>query len=466
MSIEIKEYIGSKPKYVNAIKNDLNLTESYTVETYIDEDSLMVDMEALHSIITRNDTLYTPECIKKSIPLWTQPYERPVIMHHDDEAGITIGRVKAAKYIDHSERSNTPALELTVNIGEENGKKSIKNGTLATVSVGVIAHEAKCSICGQNLAEGFCEHEKGEVYEGKRCYWIITDIEPKEVSYVIVPSDIYAHNIRVYDAVNKKKTNKEVKESMSNIFDDLIKEHGLNNKVTDLTEGTQIDEKVPDTTKVNPTEKPEDDNKKEEKEDNTAKVEDNKEDFNKEDKNKEDKKEENKKFKTKDELNKELEDNTKEKEIENLKAEIQKLNAKIEELTAANAKLEKQVNSEKALKESAEAKLIEYKKKEKLALVESVNSLREQLELPKQEVDILMESTEESLTSTIKNLKEFVEVKNKPSNKLTMIESPISVSDEKDNTNKNKLDNVKESVNTSNKDFEKDLIGIFSKCFY
>ena len=461
MSIEIKEYIGAKPKHVNAIKNDLNLTESYTVETYIDEDSLMVDMEALHSIITRNDTLYTPECIKKSVPLWTQPYERPVIMHHDDEAGITIGRVKAAKYIDHSERSNTPALELTVNIGEENGKKSIKNGTLATVSVGVIAHEAKCSICGQNLAEGFCEHEKGEVYEGKRCYWIITDIEPKEVSYVIVPSDIYAHNTRIYDAVNKKKINKEVNESMSNIFDDLIKEHGLNNKVTDLTEGTQIDEKVPDTTKVNPTEKPEDDNKKEGKEDNTAKVEDNKED-----KNKEDKKEENKKFKTKDELNKELEDNTKEKEIENLKAEIQKLNAKIEELTAANAKLEKQANSEKALKESAEAKLIEYKKKEKLALVESVNSLREQLELPKQEVDILMESTEESLTSTIKNLKEFVEVKNKPSNKLTMIESPISVSDEKDNTNKNKLDNVKESVNTSNKDFEKDLIGIFSKCFY
>ena len=456
MSIEIKEYIGAKPKHVNAIKNDLNLTESYTVETYIDEDSLMVDMEALHSIITRNDTLYTPECIKKSIPLWTQPYERPVIMHHDDEAGITIGRVKAAKYIDHSERSNTPALELTVNIGEENGKKGIKNGTLATVSVGVIAHEAKCSICGQNLAEGFCEHEKGEVYEGKRCYWIITDIEPKEVSYVIVPSDIYAHNTRIYDAVNKKKTNKEVKESMSNIFDDLIKEHGLNNKVTDLTEGTQIDEKVPDTTKVNPTEKPEE-NKKEEK---TEKVEDNKEDS-----NKEDKKEDNK-FKTKDELNKELEDNAKEKELENLKAEIQKLNAKIEELTAANAKLEKQANSEKTLKESAEAKLIEYKKKEKLALVESVNSLREQLELPKQEVDILMESTEESLTSTIKNLKEFVEVKNKPSNKLTMIESPISVSDEKDNTNKNKLDNVKESVNTSNKDFEKDLIGIFSKCFY
>ena len=456
MSIEIKEYIGAKPKHVNAIKNDLNLTESYTVETYIDEDSLMVDMEALHSVITRNDTLYTPECIKKSVPLWTQPYERPVIMHHDDEAGITIGRVKAAKYIDHSERSNTPALELTVNIGEENGKKGIKNGTLATVSVGVIAHEAKCSICGQNLAEGFCEHEKGEVYEGKRCYWIITDIEPKEVSYVIVPSDIYAHNTRIYDAVNKKKTNKEVKESMSNIFDDLIKEHGLNNKVTDLTEGTQIDEKVPDTTKVNPTEKPEE-NKKEEK---TEKVEDNKEDS-----NKEDKKEDNK-FKTKDELNKELEDNTKEKEIENLKAEIQKLNAKIEELTAANAKLEKQANSEKTLKESAEAKLIEYKKKEKLALVESVNSLREQLELPKQEVDILMENTEESLTSTIKNLKEFVEVKNKPSNKLTMIESPISVSDEKDNTNKNKLDNVKESVNTSNKDFEKDLIGIFSKCFY
>lgn len=91
-------------------------------------------------------------------------------MHHDDEKGLTIGRVKAANYIEHSQRSNTAALELTVNIGEEEGKKGIKNGTLATVSVGTIAHGATCSICGQDLTEGFCEHQKGEIYDGKRCY--------------------------------------------------------------------------------------------------------------------------------------------------------------------------------------------------------------------------------------------------------------------------------------------------------
>ena len=263
MAIELKEYVGAV--FVETKSGDkdnkINLSEGYT-QTYVDKDSLMVDIEAIHSIITRNDTLYTEKCIKDSIPYWTAPYERPVIMHHNEKDGKIIGRVKAANYIEKSERSGTAALELIANIGDEEGKKGIKNGTLATVSIGAIAHDIRCSICGTNLVEeGMCEHDKGEIYDGKRCYWIVNKIEPKEVSYVIVPSDIYAHNTRVYDAVKKNKN--EVNESMSNIFADLIEAHGLNSidvtesKVEETKEGTQVEEEVKDGAKVNESEKAE-----------------------------------------------------------------------------------------------------------------------------------------------------------------------------------------------------------------
>ena len=92
-------------------------------------------------------------------------------MHHNEKDGVIIGRVKAANYIAHSKRSGTAALELVANIGDENGIKGIKNGTLSTVSIGAIAHDLRCSICGTNRAEeGLCEHEKGEIYNNKKCY--------------------------------------------------------------------------------------------------------------------------------------------------------------------------------------------------------------------------------------------------------------------------------------------------------
>lgn len=477
MAIELKEYVGavfietkSKDK-----DNKINLSEGYT-QTYVDKDSLMVDIEAIHSIITRNDTLYTEQCIKDSIPYWTAPYERPVIMHHNEKDGKIIGRVKAANIITKSERSGTAALELVANIGDEEGKKGIKNGTLATVSIGAIAHDIKCSICGTNLVEeGMCEHDKGEIYDGKRCYWIVNKIEPKEVSYVIVPSDIYAHNTRVYDAIKKNKN--EVNESMSNIFADLIEAHGLSSidvtesKVEETKEGTQVDEEVKDGAKVGKGEEPKKepvskdpkDKENNEGEDDAKqpKSEDNKKDGEEgEDKKKEDepKVEDDKK----DEGVKE-----EDKALEEAKKEIAELKAKVETLTAENTKLSKQVEAEKALKESAEAELISFRTERKKSLIENVNNLRTQLSLPTEKVECLMESSEEALNLTIKSLTEFVQVQRKTLAGLSIIESPVAVSEEKDNTNKEKVKSidVKESFDDSNNELEQNLLDIMQRIF-
>lgn len=484
MAIELKEYVGAVAIQTKSSDSKINLTEGYT-QTYIDDESLMVDIEGIHSIITRNDTLYTPECIKDSIPYWTAPYERPVIMHHNEKDGKIIGRVKAANYIETSERSNTAALELIANIGDEEGKKGIKNGTLATVSIGAIAHDIRCSICGINLVEeGMCEHDKGEVYNNKRCYWIVNKIEPKEVSYVIVPSDIYAHNTRVYEAVKKNKN--EVKESMStNIFADLIEAHGLNatesteakeSKVTETTEGTQVDEEVKDGAKVNKGEeavteetKSEEEAKKEEEPKETEpKKQDSNEGEKEGEAQTEEKKEDEPKAEESNEEAKESEEKEEDKQaLEEAKKEIAELKAQVTALTAEKAKLLKQVESEKALKESAEMELVTFRAERKKALVESVKELRAKLNLPEQDAAVLMESTDEALKMTINSLNEFVEVQNKTFAGITMVESPVAVSEEKDNTSKEKVkvENVKESLEDSNSDLEQGLLNILERCF-
>lgn len=475
MAIEIKEYVGHEFVSVNHIPTKLkNITES-NIETYVDENSLMVDIEAIHSRVTRNNTYYSPECLKDSVPYWTNPYERPVIMHHNEKDGVIIGRIKSVEYKESGTRTGTPALVFTANIGDEEGKKGIKNGTLSTVSIGVIAHDLRCSICGTNLAEeGLCEHEKGETYDGKLCYWIINKMEPKEVSYVIVPSDIYAHNLRVYEAVKKKKS--EVKESVDNIFEDLLKSTqeivDSIQESTETQEGTQVDEEVKKDTETKaleteqepkadePKEEPVKDKEKKEEQEETSKSEEGEE-------SKTEDSEENKKEKEAEEKTEEPKEDEKAKEeLEAAKVKIAELEKELKTLKAENEKLNNKVDNEKRLKESAEAKLVAYQAKEKKALVEQVNALRATLNLPAEDETSLLESSEDTLKSTIKQLNEFTEVQKKVFGMQTLT-SPAAVSEAKDNTAKenSKIQDVKESIEDSNNSIEDEYIKLFSNIF-
>lgn len=474
MAIYLQEYFGAQEKLINE-SFSTDLTESH-VQTYIDENSLMVDIEAIHSKITRNCTYYSPTCLKDSVPYWTNPYEIPVIMHHNEKDGQIIGRVKSAEYTETDTRSGTSALILTANIGNEEGKKGIKDGTLSTVSIGVIAHELTCSICGANLAEEACEHERGEYYEGKLCYWIINKMEPKEVSYVIVPSDKFAHNIRVYDAVKKKKS--EVKESMenNNIFQDLIEatkmptpttqegqqvdeEVTKNNKATNSDDNKQS-EKAPEKEKEGEEKTPEgstEDNKGEEAPKKEEEPKDNKEDESKnegeepKDETPEDKEGEEDKSKEEDG------EEPSNQELEDAKKEIETLKAKIDTLEKEKSKLKTQLENTKEVKESAEKELLRYRISEKKRLVEQINDLRTSLSLPLENSEALMEMGEVELKANVKNLTEFTQVQKKAFG-LQTLTSPVAVSEAKDNTIKNIDKNVKESTQASNNSLEEDLI--------
>lgn len=237
MAMMIKEQIDKDfLSIVDGFNQHLDLSEA-AGSSVIDPNSIMVEIEGIHAapFATRNYTRYTPNCLKKSVASWTNPYRRPLIKHHNEEDGEIIGRICEAKYITKNTRSETPALLFTVNIPSEQAKADVKSGLLETTSIGVIAHSVKCSICGQELANGeTCEHERGAIYNGETCYWDIHEMEAKELSYVIVPSDMYAKNIDIYPAT---ASNSKVKAFAESLNQDLNLTKG---DITDMPEDLKV----------------------------------------------------------------------------------------------------------------------------------------------------------------------------------------------------------------------------------
>ncbi len=447
MALEVKEEVSAVIFYKNV--NGIDMQESAApalafqpISSAMSPDSIMVDIEGIHSIVTRNFTYYTPECLKKSAPYWTTPYERPVIMHHNDRDGVQIGRVKVAEYLEET-RAKAPGLLFTCNIGDEAGIKGVKNGTLSTVSLGAVIHKATCSICGQNIAaEGECEHQRGRKYDGKLCYWLMEEMEPKELSYVIVPSDRYANTVRIYkpkDISAKESYNEGGNDENMGIFDNIdlpltepeAKEAAVEESVVEeaieaqeaaeekveepVVEEPVVEEPVVEEPKEEPAAEPKEEEKVEEKE-------------------------------------KDIDDMSKEELADKCKELMKQVNGLLEDVKYLKGKLDK----ERGFKEALELEVLQMKQVQKMHLAEQVVNLRKELGLREESMDELMMLSEESLNSSIKTFMEFKESNTFNVNTLPKIESKALVDEEADNT-------IKESVNddlnknNSNIDYEQQI---------
>lgn len=247
MALEIKEYLNfdiSESKDFDNINKNLDLTEKLVNKrntNIISEKSLMVDIEGIHVGPTRNYTWYTSKALASSVESWTSPYNAPLILFHNEKDGKIIGRVLNTEYTSKNTRSGTPALTFTCNIADKDSIESVEDGRLQTVSIGVMAKDVTCSICNAQLAAGEdCEHERGVKYGEKTCYWVINEMEAKELSYVIVPSDPYAHNVSIYKPNGSIK--KEITEDSKN--DNYLKEDSkVANKKSELKDVELKEEK-------------------------------------------------------------------------------------------------------------------------------------------------------------------------------------------------------------------------------
>jgi len=434
--------IGIATTEGNQVSN-INITES-TAENNVDPNSLMVDIEAIHAIphATRNYTRYTEQCLKGSVPGWTKPYPRPLIKHHDEKNGDIIGRVIAAEYKTSDTFSNTPALLLTVNIPSEQAKTDVKNGINRTVSIGVIAEDVRCSICGKQIEldeDGHnigCEHQRGHVYGKETAYWDIHSMEPKEVSYVIVPSDMFAGNVRSYPATKNVQmvtesydninTNHDIEEGEIGNMD--IKEmetklQASEKKVADLEVGLKamtesksaVDAKVEELTKSIET--------------STQKIE------------------------ATEKANAELT-----AKIETLEAAKTEFETKVNDMTEAAKTQEEKMAEEIKMREGLEEELSKVKVELKESLIDNLQALRKLTGKAELDADKLKNREESSIRDAIEDLKlELSESKSDAELPQVGAVTNPSLAEESDNKPKD----IKESSNEGNVDLKAGLENIF-----
>lgn len=119
-------------------------------------------------------------------------------------------RLKARAYMPKSEKNENLILELDSGIKKE-------------VSVGCSINKKTCSICGADLLNDTCEHEKGKEYDDVICHTILEEpLDAYEWSFVAVPAQKEAGVI--------KAMNFNLKGGVSNL-EEIIKQLKLGEEV-------------------------------------------------------------------------------------------------------------------------------------------------------------------------------------------------------------------------------------------
>lgn len=175
------------------VENKQQLNESFGPNN---KRKLIVTMEAIHVGRTANFTHYTREGLKNGVQSWTTPYNKPVITHHNQHSGEPVGRILSAEYSE-SMPSGREGLLFTVEITEADAVEKVLDGRYQTVSIGATTDKVTCNICHTDRTQEWCEHWRGESYDGKTCEYFIGTTFGQEVSYVNVPADENAGNIHV-----------------------------------------------------------------------------------------------------------------------------------------------------------------------------------------------------------------------------------------------------------------------------
>lgn len=430
MAIVIQEYTGNDnisivEDYTHLYGHSINTQEGLSLNeaNTIDPNSIMVEIEGIHAYphATRNFTRYMPKCLKASIESWTKPYNRPLIKHHNATNGETIGRIIDVQYKTNKTLSGTPALLFTVNVPDEKVKTEIKNGLLSTTSIGIIGNDVRCSICGQHVENGEeCVHERGEIYtlpngEKAICYWDIYEMEAKELSYVIVPSDIYAKTINIYPATSSKNKSKQIKESVEdNLIFTQKGDEQMDNKVADLE----------------------------------------------------------KQLKEANESIKQLKESVSslEKEKEETAKTITSLTEEKEVLEKQIKELEEAKENEMQLKEGAENALAETKSELRNTIIENLQYLRMVSGKEALNEEVLKARTSDSIKDSIIDLKEELDAKNKKADISDLptpgsVKNPAHIDEGKTDNGKDKIEKVKVKEKINSIDVQESLENVLSQLF-
>ncbi len=101
-------------------------------------------------------------------------------------AGEDYTCIKAKAYMVRTDKNKDLIAEIDAGIKKE-------------TSVGCCVRDISCSICGKNIKTEGCEHQKGKVYGGKLCSYLLSEpTDAYEWSFVAVPAQRNAGVIKSF----------------------------------------------------------------------------------------------------------------------------------------------------------------------------------------------------------------------------------------------------------------------------
>jgi hypothetical protein len=200
--------------------------------------SLLVRIAATHAALkTSNKGFYLPERMRDGTGSFLTPYRKPVLTHHDDFKD-PIGRVVSARYVDLSTRypindtelqrlsqgglegkdlqsavqyilnnfddrddyEGLGYIELVAEISDSASMDKVLDQRYLTVSTAHSTDKAMCSVCLQDwVADGMCDHEPGDSYDGVHAVLLPGEHIYSEVSFVNKPADRAARTVDIVE---------------------------------------------------------------------------------------------------------------------------------------------------------------------------------------------------------------------------------------------------------------------------
>ena len=210
-------------------------------------DSITVKISATHlNYVNENNLLYTIDAITNGGgDSWVKPYKKPQLLHHDKHKDA-IGRILDYSIEDKATIDGEPDnyINLDVAITDKDAISKVLNGIYYTCSVGSSTTKVRCSVCDQSLTtDGLCEHEKGAMYDGKKAYWIVDNINYKENSFVNNPADTYSRIISI-DIGDGHQDYDLFLEDKENILTDFFMEDDMKKQKLSADDRTKLADSV------------------------------------------------------------------------------------------------------------------------------------------------------------------------------------------------------------------------------
>lgn len=174
---------------------DLEKIGRYTRRKFAAEELYAFPVVLCDNEVDRDGERFPAESLDRLAELFVG---RPGIFNHDRRAENQAARIYECR-VEHDPVKRTSTGESYARLAakaylprtEKNGEliARLESGIQKEVSVGCSVGKVTCSICGADLKNGCCPHEKGKVYGGKLCCAELGDPrDAYEWSFVAVPA--------------------------------------------------------------------------------------------------------------------------------------------------------------------------------------------------------------------------------------------------------------------------------------